>query len=188
MIRTGGKCCQMNGVGRGNRSGQAPLVPRPRESVRLWGSLLSCAPVFYRRSRRVANPPQVDNLPHIKRTCLNGHCPSQVRLPTSEVPEPALVRIRAGVESNEPTPNSPCEFASARQHGRQPISGSSCIGKELGLRIILYPTILLAPGFLNGVILLDPGRVAIPGRVRHMEVSSLSWIKTGEDSCKQPPR
>jgi hypothetical protein len=39
-----------------------------------------------------------------------------------------------------------------------------------------------------GYILLDLGRVAIPGRVRHMEVSSLSWIKTGEDSCKQPPR
>jgi hypothetical protein len=27
-------------------------------------SLASCAPVVYRRNRRVANPPQVSNLPH----------------------------------------------------------------------------------------------------------------------------
>ena len=32
--------------------------------TRLWGSLASCAPVGYRRNWRVANPPQVDNLPH----------------------------------------------------------------------------------------------------------------------------
>jgi hypothetical protein len=30
----------------------------------MWGSLVGCAPVVYRRSRRVANPPQAASLPH----------------------------------------------------------------------------------------------------------------------------
>ena len=30
----------------------------------LWGSLVSCAPVVNRRSRRVNNPPQAASLPH----------------------------------------------------------------------------------------------------------------------------
>ena len=32
----------------------------------LWGSFASCAPVCYRRHWRVANPPQVSNLPHTR--------------------------------------------------------------------------------------------------------------------------
>ena len=34
----------------------------------MWGSLASCAPVVYRRSGRVANPPQDSILPHMKAT------------------------------------------------------------------------------------------------------------------------
>jgi len=32
----------------------------------LWGGLLSCAPVVYRRSRRVNNPPQAASRPHTR--------------------------------------------------------------------------------------------------------------------------
>jgi Flp pilus assembly protein TadD len=35
-----------------------------RACLSLWGSFASCAPVFYRRNRRVANPPQDSILPH----------------------------------------------------------------------------------------------------------------------------
>src|ERR1035437_218851 len=38
-----------------------------RAAQKLWGSLASCAPVVYRCSWRVANPPQAASLPHIKR-------------------------------------------------------------------------------------------------------------------------
>ena len=30
----------------------------------LWGRVETCAPVVYRRNWRIANPPQVSNLPH----------------------------------------------------------------------------------------------------------------------------
>jgi hypothetical protein len=42
--------------------------------LKLWGSLASCAPVAYRRSRRVANPPQAASLPHIKRNIFYFGC------------------------------------------------------------------------------------------------------------------
>jgi hypothetical protein len=38
----------------------------------LWGRMASCAPVVNRRHTRVANPPQVDNLPHRQRAILPG--------------------------------------------------------------------------------------------------------------------
>src|ERR1035438_9984233 len=41
-----------------------PSAASLRAKQILWGSLASCAPVAYRRSRRGANPPQAASLPH----------------------------------------------------------------------------------------------------------------------------
>src|ERR1035441_4950190 len=43
----------------------------------MWGSLASCAPVAYRRSRRVTNPPQAASLPH---TCKGSAMPSNLEM------------------------------------------------------------------------------------------------------------
>src|ERR1019366_6173519 len=53
---------------RGGGGALAPASLRVRAVLRhleLWGSLSSCAPVVYRRSGRVNNPPQAASLPHI---------------------------------------------------------------------------------------------------------------------------
>jgi hypothetical protein len=48
-------------------------IPSGRWVLRsVWGSLSSCAPVVYRRSRRVHNPPQAASLPHPGRTGRNS--------------------------------------------------------------------------------------------------------------------
>jgi hypothetical protein len=57
----------------------SPLGPRPLEFVPLWGSMSRCAPVGNRRSRRVANPPPVNNRPHMKATSPLGQRPSGLR-------------------------------------------------------------------------------------------------------------
>src|ERR1022692_1303325 len=54
-------------------------MPDREESVHLWGSLSSCAPVGNRRSRRVANPPQAASLPHMKRSRLASEVHAQKR-------------------------------------------------------------------------------------------------------------
>src|ERR1035437_7471805 len=50
-----------------------PLISS-RAAQKLWGSLASCAPVAYRRSRRVGNPPQGSILPHMKRNIFYFGC------------------------------------------------------------------------------------------------------------------
>ena len=41
----------------------------------LWGRLETCAPVVYRRNWRIANPPQVSNLPHKRVVHTSGNLP-----------------------------------------------------------------------------------------------------------------
>src|SRR5450759_1116984 len=69
----------------------------------LWGSLASCARVGNRRFRRVANPPQVDNLPHKSGSCRV----SPMRLST-------LFLLAAAAWLSAQTPDAPAVSGRAR--------------------------------------------------------------------------
>ena len=53
--------------------GRPRLVPRPRRTVPLWGSLASCVPVGNRHTRRLPIAAQDTILPHRIRTLPHGH-------------------------------------------------------------------------------------------------------------------
>jgi hypothetical protein len=69
--------------------------------VRLWGSLLSCAPVVNRRPRRVNNPPQATSLPHKMTLFLTANALAlALALPCSALPDDLAIRTFIKPEGN----------------------------------------------------------------------------------------